>query len=314
MTEIALDNKYSVVGDRPFVVVGIPAFNEEKTIAKVILKAQRFADKVIVCDDGSTDMTGEIAKKLGAIVIRHERNLGKGAALRSLFESGRKMGVDVLVTLDADDQHNPEDIPRLVEPILKGNADIAIGNRFQSINPIPTIRRWGNRVLSFLTSLSAGMSADTQSGFRAYSGKALHVIDVVEDGLGVDSQIFIEAKEKGLRIVEIPISVKYPKDAKTSKKNIVKHGSEVIIFLIELISEKRPLLFLGLPGLVLLILGAAAFTLVLSIFNQTRQFAIGTAMLGVVATLLGALLIFGALILWVLGERLSRIEKRISNR
>jgi len=127
------------VGHR-FVVVGVPAFNEERTIAKVVLGAQKYADRVLVCDDGSTDMTGEIAEKLGAEVIRHERNLGKGVALRSLFEAGRRIGADVFVTLDADDQHDPEDIPRLVEPILRGDADVVIVNRFRFEGSVPAVR------------------------------------------------------------------------------------------------------------------------------------------------------------------------------
>jgi len=299
---------------KPFVVVGIPAFNEEHTIAKVVLRARRFANYVIVCDDGSSDMTGEIAEELGVEVIRHEKNLGKGAALRSLFEAGRRVGADVFVTLDADDQHDAGEIPRLLEPIMSGDADIVIGSRLHSGDLIPAVRRWGNRILSFVTSLFAGGVRDTQSGFRAYSRRALDVIDVVEDGYGVDSQILVDAREKGLKIVEVPVSVKYPRGVKTSKKNFVQHGAEVILSLIELVSEKRPLVFLGIPGLFLLAFGAMAFIRVLSIFNETRQFAIGTAMFGVVSTLVGMVLVFAALILWVIGKRLSRLEKRVSSR
>ena len=297
-----------------FVVVGIPAFNEEHTIAKVVLRARRFANYVIVCDDGSSDMTGEIAEELGVEVIRHEKNLGKGAALRSLFEAARRVGADVFVTLDADDQHDAGEIPRLLKPIISGDADIVIGSRFHSGDLIPAVRRLGNRILSFVTGLFAGEVRDTQSGFRAYSRRALDVIDVVEDGYGVDSQILVDAREKGLKIVEVPVSVKYPKDVKTHKKNFIQHGVEVILSLIELVSEKRPLAFLGIPGLFLFAFGVAAFIKVLSIFNETRQFAIGTAMFGVVSTLAGMVLVFVALILWVVGRRLSRLEKRVSSR
>ena len=107
----------------------IPAFNEEKTIAKVVLLTQKHVDKVVVCDDGSTDMTGEIAERLGAEVIRHERRLGYGAAIQSLFRRARELGADVMVTLDADLQHNP-DIPVLVKPLWEGGADIVVGSRF----------------------------------------------------------------------------------------------------------------------------------------------------------------------------------------
>lgn len=299
---------------KPLIVVGIPAFNEERTIAKVVLKAQKYANRVIVCDDGSEDMTAKIAKELKAYVIQHERNLGKGATLRSLFEAGRKIGADVFVTLDADDQHDPSEIPKLVEPILRCEADVVIGCRFASNSSFPAVRKWGNRILNFFTNLSAGKVNDTQSGFRAYSKIALNVIDVIEDGLGVDSQILIDAKNKNLRVVEVPVSTNYPKDVKTSKKNFLQHGFEVFLSLIELIIETRPLLFLGIPGLVLFILGGVSFIFVLKIFNETRQFAIGTAFLGVVSTLVGTFLILGSLILWVMGKRLSHLENRIANR
>jgi len=310
--KMALEN-LPVVEGKPLIVVGIPAFNEEKTIGKMILKAQKHAHKVIVCDDGSTDMTSEIADRLGAIIVRHEKNLGKGVALRSLFECGRKIDADILITLDGDDQHDPDEIPQLVEPILGGEADLVIGYRFSKGNHIPKHRVFANRVLNFFTNLSVGKCMDTQSGFRAYSRNALNVIDVTADGFGVDSQILIDAKEKNVKVFEVPVSTKYPKDVKTSKKNLLQHGSEVILSLIDLVSERRPLLFLGIPGLALFTMGGASFIIVLKVFNETRQFAIGTAMLGVGSTLLGTLLIFGALILWLLDKRLSRLENRFAN-
>jgi len=299
---------------KPFAIAAVPAYNEEKTIAKMVLLSQKYVDKVLVCDDGSSDMTKEIAESVGASVIRHEKNFGKGVALRSLFEAGRKIDADIFVTLDADDQHDPDEIPKLLEPILRGEADMVIGCRFPFDSSIPVHRRLGNRILNFFTNLSAGRAKDTQSGFRAYSRMALNVIDVTEDGLGVDSQIFLDAKEKGLKVVEVPVSTRYPKGVKTSKKNSLRHGSEVIFSIIELVSERRPLLFLGVPGLALFAMGGVSFVMVLLIFNETRQFAIGTAMLGVVSTLLGTLLIFGALILYILSKRLRHLENRIANR
>jgi glycosyltransferase involved in cell wall biosynthesis len=310
---------------KPYVVGCIPAYNEDKTISKVVLQTRKYVDKVLVCDDGSTDMTGEIAKELGAVVILHEKNLGKGAALRSLFNAARKMGADVMVTLDGDAQHAPEEIPRLLQPIFRQEADVVVGCRSMPSESAPAHRRLGNRVLNFFTRLSVRSGNggdrwrarvafnDTQSGFRAYSKSALAAIDVTEDGLGVDSQIFLDATEKNLRILEVPISTNYPKDVKTSKKNPLHHGVEVIGTLIELITERRPLAFLGIPGLTLFIAGGACFLIVLDVYDRTSKFAIGTAMVGVVSTLLGSVLLFGAVILWVLGNRLRRIENRLSN-
>ncbi|MFQ5759231.1 MAG: glycosyltransferase family 2 protein, partial [Candidatus Bathyarchaeia archaeon] len=106
--------------DRPFVVAAIPAYDEEKTIARVVLQAQRYVDRVVVCDDGSRDLTAKIAEKLGAEVIRHERNMGYGASIQSLFRKARELNADVMITLDGDGQHNSGEIPMLVEPVLEG--------------------------------------------------------------------------------------------------------------------------------------------------------------------------------------------------
>ncbi|HID17259.1 TPA: glycosyltransferase family 2 protein, partial [Candidatus Bathyarchaeota archaeon] len=132
---------------KPSIIACIPAYNEEETIAKVVIQAQKNVDKVIVCDDGSNDLTGVIAEGLGAEVLRHERNLGKGAALRSLFRRAEELGADVTVTLDGDGQHDPADIPRLVEPILRGEADVVVGSRYFGGEPagegMPRYRRFG---------------------------------------------------------------------------------------------------------------------------------------------------------------------------
>lgn len=169
------------------VAVCIPAFNEEKSIAKVILGVSRFANVVIVCDDGSSDMTGEIAERMGAKVIRHQTNLGKGVALKDMFALAKQMGAEVVVTLDGDGQNDPAQIPLLLKPILDGNADIVNGSRFLKDNPIPGHRRLGDKALNgFTNALSHDKLTDTQSGFRAYSRRALDETEVKEHGMGVD--------------------------------------------------------------------------------------------------------------------------------
>jgi glycosyltransferase involved in cell wall biosynthesis len=160
----------------------IPAFNEEKTIAKVILQTQKYVDKVIVCDDGSTDMTAEIAEKLGAVVVRHSRNLGYGAALNTLFREAVKLNPSCIVTIDADGQHNPSDIPKLVEPIVRGEADIVIGSRFlSSKDNTPKYRRLGIKVITGIArKISYPQITDAQSGFRAYSRRAVEELGLTE--------------------------------------------------------------------------------------------------------------------------------------
>ncbi len=233
-------------------VACIPAFNEERTIGKVVVRAQDYVDQVLVCDDGSKDMTADIAEKLGAKVIRHEQNMGKGEAFRSLFAECRTMGADIMVTLDGDDQHEPAEIPQLVEPLMRGEADIVIGARFHDSNVgIPTHRRVGNRLLNAVT--ISGIS-DTQSGFRAYNKKAIQSLRPSETGMGVDSEILMDASRQGMKIMEVPISVRYG-IGKTSTHNPIYHTIDVLTSAIKLTSIRHPMTFYGIPGMLITILG-----------------------------------------------------------
>ncbi len=233
-------------------VACIPAFNEERTIGKVIVRALPFVDEVLVCDDGSRDMTAAIAEKLGAKVMRHERNMGKGEAFRSLFSACRDMGADVMITIDGDDQHDPADIPKLVDPIAKGLADVVIGARFHGDNKgIPGYRKVGNKLLNPVT--MAGVS-DTQSGFRAYNKKSIEPLRPSESGMGVDSEILMDASRQGLRVTEVPVSVMYGV-GKTSTHNPVYHTVDVLTSAIKLTSIRHPMTFYGIPGLVITLLG-----------------------------------------------------------
>jgi len=214
--------------------------------------AQKYVDQVIVCDDGSKDMTAVIAEKLGAKVIRHESNMGKGEAFRSLFAACRGMGADIMVTIDGDDQHDPADIPKLVEPLENGVADIVIGARFHGNNKdIPTHRRVGNKLLNAVT--MSGVS-DTQSGFRAYDKKAIETLRPSESGMGVDSEILMDASRQGLRLMEVPVSVRYG-IGKTSTHNPIYHTVDVLTSAIKLTSIRHPMTFYGIPGFVITLFG-----------------------------------------------------------
>ena len=223
------------------VVAAIPALNEEKSIAKVIVHSLNWVDKVLVVDDGSVDDTSLIATKLGADVIRHERNLVKGAALRKCFDWARDSGFDVLVTLDADGQHNPDDIPRLLTPIIDGEADVVIASRVR--DGVPALRRIGGKVLDRMIA-GGGDVVDSQSGFRAYSRKAFEQVNASELGMGVDSEILLRAKEAGLRIVEVPVTMEY-KNLQTSTHNPIYHWLDVTFSVVKFISIRHPLLFYG---------------------------------------------------------------------
>ncbi|MEM3394166.1 MAG: glycosyltransferase family 2 protein, partial [Candidatus Methanomethylicia archaeon] len=236
-------------------------------IAKVIIKAQKHVDKVIVCDDGSKDMTAEIAEKLGAIVIKHERNMGKGEALRSLFKKAMEYNADIVITLDADGQHNPEEIPSLVNTLKEEEADIVIGSRFLlNEKNVPGYRAIGNRVLNIVT---GGKITDTQSGFRAYNGKIIDKIIPAEAGMGVDSEILIKAMENNLKIVEVPTTVTY-KVPKSSKKMPIYHILDVIASTIKFFSIRHPLIFYGIPGAILLLIGLSFGIWAVQIYVQQK--------------------------------------------
>ena len=307
-----MENKNSIVGERPFIVVGIPAYNEEKTIAKVILKAQRFADKVIVCDDGSSDLTGEIAERLGAEVIRHERNFGYGAAIRSLFRRARELNADVFITLDADGQHDPAEIPAVAKPVIDGEADVVIGSRLvdESLaHAMPWYRRVGVRFITKLVNNSAKYGVkDAQSGFRAYNRKALESLSLLENGMGVSVEILLNARKCGLRIKEVSALCAYSDVEKTSHKNPFRHGAEVIMAIIKLVVEEKPLLCLGLPGIILILAGAFFGVWMLQIYAVEHRIVTNIALAAIAFTLIGLFALFTAITLYAI-SRLAQKAK-----
>lgn len=279
-------------------VACIPAFDEERTIAKVIIGAQKYVDKVIVCDDGSTDMTALISERLGSQVIRHPRNMGKGEALRSLFVAARDSGADVMVTLDGDGQHDPDDIPALLEALSR--ADIVVGSRFLSAeNEVPRHRAAVNKMLNVVT--VDGVS-DTQSGMRAYEKRAVQSLMPSEMGMGVDSEILIQAKKAGLRVVEVPISVKYG-IGKTSTHNPAFHTLDVLASVVKLTSLRHPLIFYGFPGLVVTLVGiyyAVVTFLDVQQIQVITPIALAHALLSLALLSIGLLTLFTGVILFTM--------------
>lgn len=284
-------------------VVCIPAYNEEANIEQTINKIKQFADKIIVCDDGSIDNTLSISKSLGVDVIHHEKNLGKGAALRSLFEYAKPINPDVIVTIDADGQFLPSEIPKLISPILNDDYDIVIGYRFEENEEMPSYRKFGNKLLDHVTNLAAELPfRDTQSGFRAYSMKALSLIEFKIDGFGADAEILVSASKTNLKITERKITVLYNTGNKTSTKNPMSHFTEVVVSLVELVALKRPLTILGLPGIILLILGLFFATFVVGIFNDTRYFSIPYTLLSFGTIITGLLMLMMSILLFAVGK------------
>jgi len=289
-------------------IVCIPAYNEENTISDIVSRSLKFADKVIVCDDGSTDSTSKKAKDSGATVINHVKNSGKGTALKSLFEYIKKSNFEVAVTIDGDGQFLPEEMEKLIEPILKNNVDIVIGNRFSNSEEMPGYRKTGNKVLDKITKLASDLPVeDSQSGYRAYSSKAINILSFHTSGFGIDSEILIDAVNKNLTISEQSVTVLYDTGFKTSTKNPISHSSGVLSSLLQLVAINHPLRYLGIPGFILLIIGLSFSVLVMTMFNEDRYFSIPSTLIAIGTLVIGLMLMLMSVVLYSISQMSKRL-------
>jgi glycosyltransferase involved in cell wall biosynthesis len=280
-------------------VIGIPAFNEEKNISSIIAKIMKEGYSVIVCNDGSTDMTGIVAEKMGATVINHKKNLGYGAAIRSIFLKAKEIECDVLVTFDADGQHRIEDIPKVLESLKNNKADMVIGSRFLENNDknIPTYRKIGIKTITKISNISTDLKiTDSQSGFRAYNKKILNQITPSEFGMGVSTEILIKCSKLNFKILEVPIIVTY--EGKTSVHNPVSHGASVILSTMKFTAIEHPLKFYGAPGIVFLCIGLFFIVWTLQEFTISRQIITNLALIGTASIILGTMLLITSTILY----------------
>ena len=298
----------------PATVVSIPAFNEEKTIARVVLEAQKYADNVVVCHDGSSNMTAEIAERLGADVARHEQNLGYRAAIQSLFRRARELGADVLVTLDEDGQHDSREVPNVVKPVLEGKVNVVIGSRFvdeRSTYTMPWDRRAGVKFITRLVNNSGKHDVrDAQSGFRAYNCKSLEKLTLLENGMGVSVEILVNARKQGLRVQEVSAACNYSKDVKTSTHNPIRHGVNVVMSIVRLVVEERPLLFLGVPGVFSLLVGVLFGVWMLQIYAVERQIVTNIALASMAFIVIGLFAIFTSITLYAITRVLQKTNRK----
>ena len=221
--------------DGPKIIAAIPCLNEEAFIGDIVTRAKKYIDKVIVVDDGSTDNTFEAAQAAGAEVIKHKTNQGAGAATKTAFEVAKRSHTDILVTLDGDGQHNPDEIPQLLAPILNEEADLVIGSRFlkSNLRQMPKYRKFGIDVITFLYNFGSKVRvSDAQCCFRAQNRKLIEAVNITEAGFGFSVQVLIQVRKKGFTIKEVPISCIY--HSQSSSLNPVTHGLGVAFNVIKL--------------------------------------------------------------------------------
>jgi len=294
---------------RPTTVAGIPAYNEADTVGTVVEEASAFVDEVVVVDDGSTDGTADRAREAGATVVEHGRNRGYGHALKTLFEAADDRAVDHLVVLDADSQHDPADIPRLVRAQREAGANLVIGNRFggEGATGIPLYRRFGLGVIGALVNLGMGgllgadRVSDAQSGFRAYDRDAIASLaantDTIDDRMGASTDILSHAFANDFEIAEVPTTMEYDV-ANANTRNPIRHGMMVVESIATTLERERPLTVLGIPGVALALVGIAVEFRALSQTVTTATAPLGLVVLGGVLGVVGLLVSFASVLVY----------------
>lgn len=278
------------------VVALIPAHNEERFIGSLVLAVREYVDVVLVVDDGSSDRTTEIARKAGAIVVRHNVNQGKAGAVNTGFTYLRQLKPAAVVMLDGDGQHCADDIPSVLAPVLADAADVVIGSRFLAIqSDIPAYRQVGQHGLNLMTNMTSGVNlSDTQSGFRAFSHSAIACFSFQQCGFSIESEMQFQLRDHQLRAVEVPIKVVY---AEPAKRNPVRHGLQVLNGILQLVGQTRPLLFFSGAGTAALCGGVLLGARIIEIYARTHQLAVGYGLITVLLCVIGVLLLFAGVIL-----------------
>jgi hypothetical protein len=296
----------------PTVIAAIPAYGEADSIGDVIRAAAEHVTTVLVVDDGSDDDTAERARQAGAIVVRHGSNRGYGAAIQTAFEIAYERQGDHLVTLDADGQHDPEDIPKLVRAQREEDASVVIGNRFadDADSAVPMYRRIGLGIINAMTNLSmsrihpSGWVGDTQSGFRAYDSAMIEAVaeaDSIGDGMSASTDILDLAQQSGYAIADVGSEITYDVE-NSSQSNPVIHGGSVVANVLRTVERRRPITTLGVPGFAAVVVGFAVLYWSVWSATVTAVFPWGIALLSTVFVSLGALACLTAVVIHSLNQ------------
>jgi len=195
----------------------IPVLNAEATIGDVVRKTRRQIEDVVVIDDGCSDRTADVARAEGATVLRHDVNRGKGASLKSGFAYAREHGYDAVITLDADGQHLPSEIPKILEAWKESGADLVIGGRAHLFDHMLPRRRMANRFSAWAIAKAAGTRvSDSQSGFRLYTARLIREVELRSDGFDMESEVIIRAGVRKMRIIVTPVDLGFIDGLSTS--------------------------------------------------------------------------------------------------
>lgn len=311
---------YETEADRtrqqPAVMIGIPAYNEATTVGDVVASAKGYADTVLVVDDGSDDDTARRAREAGATVVEHEFNSGYGAALQTLFREADDRGVDHLAVVDADGQHDPSDVPEMVERQRDTGAELVIGSRFTDggRTDAPLYRQFGLSVINVLTNLSMGVVrpssrvSDTQCGFRVYSRSAVASLAAngsIGEGMSASTDILYHAHSNDFDIEEVGTTVDYDVD-NASSRNPFTHGIGLIRNILATIERERPFLILGIPGFLAVLAGIGFGYWAITAYIARGSLPLGPSVGSMFLGLGGIFATFTAIILHSLDQHLNQ--------
>ncbi|WP_410508132.1 glycosyltransferase family 2 protein [Methanosarcina hadiensis] len=292
------------------ITVILPACDGETSIGSLVLLAKLYADNVIVIDDCSTDRTAEVARKAGAHVIVHEASKGKAESLKTGFAAAADLGADIIVTMDSDGQHNPADIPKLVAPIIKGNADMVNGSRYLNyLSKNSSIyRRTGQTMQDISTKMNSNLKiTDTQSGFRAYAASTKSIFRFSGKKTAIENEMLADAGRSGIRITEVEIGVQ--NNPRVSVRNPAKYIFGVLKTIVSDMEANRALYMYSVPGFAFATCGFyMGFKFMVDFFLGSASLNFGPTFVMVYLALVGAYMTFRGIVAHSMAEEVRQVE------